>query len=113
MRRRRQKVALIDSIREAIGDEAAVKLVKEYGGRKLYVPINSCEGHSIAQLIGVQPAAALSRRFGGERIDVPFRAMRRNDIFILAKAGVKSTEIARRLGCSRQWVDKVLNGADA
>jgi hypothetical protein len=105
-------VALIDSIREAIGDEATAALVKSFGGRKLYVPIKAVEEHSIAQHIGLRPAAALSRRFGGEYIQVPNPSVRRRQIAELASAGMRPSEISRKLGCSRQWVTRVLHNVE-
>jgi DNA invertase Pin-like site-specific DNA recombinase len=53
--------------------------------------------------------AALSRRFGGESIDVPIRSVRRKHVLALAAAGLTSSQIARKLGCTRQWVSRVLN----
>jgi Mor family transcriptional regulator len=105
-------VALIDSIREAVGDEAALMFVKKFGGRKVYVPIKASEGHPIAQQIGLQPAAKLSRRFGGEYLQVPTRWFRRIQIVELDAAGMRPSEISRKLGCSRQWVTRVLQHAD-
>lgn len=111
-------MALIDSIREAVGDQAAAALVKSFGGRKVYVPIISSQAHSITRAIGIVASVALSRRFGGEYIDVPNlqpsgpRAILRRQILDLAEADkdIAQTAIARQLKCSRQWVSRVLRG---
>jgi hypothetical protein len=107
-------VALIDSIREVVGDEAAAMLVKSFGGRKIYVPLSlsANETHRISKAIGLVAATALSRRFGGDYIQVASPSVRRGRIVELAAAGMRPSEISRRLGCSRQWVTRVLQ-ADA
>jgi DNA-binding transcriptional regulator LsrR (DeoR family) len=109
MRRRRQKVALIDRIREVAGDEAATALVKAFGGRKLYVPLTTNEDHAISRKIGIEASAALSRRFGGDYIDVPIKWIRLDLILALAAKHVPQSEIARRVGCSRRKVSQVLS----
>ena len=63
-------MGMIDSVREAIGDQAAAMLVKSFGGRKVYVPLAASDTW-IGRAIGAKAAAALSRRFGGEYIEVP------------------------------------------
>jgi hypothetical protein len=105
-------VALIDSIRAVVGDDAAAQLIKLFGGRKVYVPLTTNDEHRISKAIGIQAAAALSRRFGGDYIDVPSprvgsSALRRQ-ILALASKDVSEIEIARRLGCTRRWVGTVL-----
>jgi|GEM_PF-1608447 len=64
-------MALIDSIREAVGDQAAAALAKSFGGRHLYVPLVASQNHAIARAIGIQAAVALSRRFGGAYMPCP------------------------------------------
>ncbi len=109
-------MGMIDSVREAIGDQAAAMLVKSFGGRKVYVPLAATERHSIGRAIGAKAAAALSRRFGGEYIEVPNlqrrggrnRSVLEREIRALAAQDIAHAEIARQLGCSRQWVGKVM-----
>ncbi len=111
-------MSLIESIREAVGDQAAATLVKVFGARKVYVPITASEAHSIGRAIGAQAAAALSRRFGGEFIDVPnlrrggrhARSALCQQILDLAAKKIPQREIARRLDCSRQYVGTVIRG---
>ncbi len=116
-------MALIDSIREAVGAEAAAILVRLFGGRKVYVPIAASATHSIARAIGTQAAARLSRRFGGEYIDVPnlqppgprptarrLQSALCRQILELAAKRVPEIEIAHQVKCSRQYVGQVLRG---
>ncbi len=113
-------MSLIESIRDAVGEQAAASLVKVFGGRKVYVPIVASETHPIGRAIGAQAAAALSRRFGGEYLDVanlqgcgPRRRARSalyQAILDLAAKNVPRSEIARRQGCSRQYVGTVIRG---
>jgi hypothetical protein len=112
-------VPLIDSIREAVGAEAAAILVRLFGGRKLYVPITASERHAITHAIGIVASVAFSRRFGGEYIDVPNlqpQGPRRGQsalvrqILELAAKQVPEIKIAHQVKCSRQYVGQVLRG---
>lgn len=103
-------MARLDDLRKVIGPDAAIALIQHFGGDKLYVPITAHEAHRITKAIGAQPAAALSRHLGGEYIDIPSpREIRRERILAMAAAHTKPSEIARRLGCSKRWVNRVLS----
>jgi hypothetical protein len=66
-----ERVSLVDSIREAVGDQAAAALAKSFGGRHLYVPLVASKSHAIARAIGIRAAVSLSRRFGGAYMPCP------------------------------------------
>jgi hypothetical protein len=52
----RERTSMLD----AIGDEAAAKLVAEFGGRRLYVPHNSTPHDPVTQVIGGAAASELA-----------------------------------------------------
>jgi len=105
-------VALIDDLRGLLGEQATKTLVLSYGGSKIYVPIAPNPEHRITKLIGAEPTAALCRRFGGEYIDVPIRMIDRKRILELAAQDWSASDIAREVGCTRRWVDRILHNDD-
>ncbi len=63
---------ILQEIAELIGLPATLKLVKAYGGTRLYVPKRFDPDHPIVKLIGHELAARLFERFGGQdQFDVP------------------------------------------
>ena len=94
-----------------MGRATAEKLVANFGGRRLYVPIHPAAGNPIADSIGLDAALAMSHRFGGDFMQFPLDAewgKRRPRICALKLAGMSTAEIARQVGCSRQYVSRVL-----
>lgn len=62
-------------IAEVIGDEAALRLVRVYGGRSVYVPGKPIEGHSLEQLLGRDAFVKLVLNYGGAELrDIPLAA---------------------------------------
>jgi Mor family transcriptional regulator len=107
----RERVSILDAIVDAIGDEAAAKLVAEFGGRRLYVPHNSNPRDPVARVIGADAALELARAFGGDRLVVPAnfeRAHRRERIIRAREHGRTITSIAREYHCTERYVYKVL-----
>lgn len=59
-------------MRDAISVDSVLKLIEVYGGRRLYVPLESRSGHTLVSLLGQEQADKFSREFGGqERLSVP------------------------------------------
>lgn len=55
-----------------VGLQAALLLVRNYGGVRLYVPVNMTPDHVLARLIGFEQAVKLSAEFGGmDHFDIP------------------------------------------
>lgn len=92
---------------EAIGRASAEKLIAEFGGRRIYVPVTALPDSPIAAAIGAGAAARLSRVFGGDRLQLPVMTAR-YQIVSLRAAGKRIDEIAGVLGCTRRWVQQVL-----
>ena len=52
--------------------QAALLLVRNYGGVRLYVPVHMTPDHVLARLIGFEQAVKLSAEFGGmDHFDIP------------------------------------------
>jgi hypothetical protein len=96
-------------IASRIGAEAALKLAREYGGVRLYVPQTMRSGHPIARLIGPVAAQALCDWRPGEQLELPtLYAMRAKKAMII-KAEGSNRAIARSLGVSERYVRLVRN----
>ena len=62
---------LYDQIGDSIGADAADKLIADFGGRRLYIPIAPARGDLITRSIGLLAALTMARAFGGDRILIP------------------------------------------
>ena len=92
----------------AIGQEATVKLVSNFGGLRLYVPQSPRPADAIARCVGFSNALKLARVWGGDRMDVPRPALRRARILDLRARGMSVEAIARELQCTTRCVYQVL-----
>ncbi len=102
-------MSTFDRLVDAIGRAAAEKLVEEFGGRRIYVPVTAAPESPIAMAIGIAAARTLSRIFGSERLDVPARmGALRERILRLRDNGNDVDTIARALRCTRQRVYQIL-----
>ncbi len=122
---------MLEELVELIGEEAAGRMVANFGGLRLYIPHFPGPDDALARAVGMRAAVALARVYGGERLEVPhpppvrMRARawqpgasgaglqgwdprRRGFILELKAAGRSSAEIARALGCTRRRVLQVL-----
>ena len=92
----------------AIGQEATVKLVSNFGGLRLYVPQSPRPADAIARCVGFSNALKLARLWGGDRMDVPRPALRRARILDLRASGMSVEAIAREMQCTTRRVYQVL-----
>jgi hypothetical protein len=96
----------LDWITQAIGVEAALKLLLAYGGTRLYVPHEVNQGSDLALEIGLDAARALVRAGGGDRPRIP---LRRNWMARCLRAQGKShREIALALRVVESTVPRML-----
>ncbi len=95
-----------------LGEEAARALAERCGGTRLYIP-----GHvspRLVQLVGQRAAEWLVDRFGGQRIYVPVLDPRTEQVHrakALRAMGMTVDAIARAVGRSHRWVERVLQEA--
>ena len=102
---------LYDQIGHSIGDDAADKLIADFGGRRLYIPRAPGPGDLITRSIGLTAALAMARVFGGDRLLIPVTstlARRRVRIVAMRADHVSISRIAHELRCTERYVYKVL-----
>jgi hypothetical protein len=102
---------LFDQIGHSIGGDAADKLIADFGGRRLYIPIAPTAGGTITRSIGLLAALAMARAFGGDRLLIPVTSAhtrRRVRIVAMRAEHVSISRIAQELRCTERYVYKVL-----
>lgn len=95
-----------------LGPEAARTLAEQCGGTRLYVP--GTVSPRLVQLVGQRTAVWLVDRFGGQRIYVPVldpRIDQARRARALRAMGMTVDAIARAVGRSHRWVERVLQEA--
>jgi hypothetical protein len=105
------RTTLYDQISHSIGGDAADKLIADFGGRRLYIPIAPGPGDLLTRSIGLLPALAMARVFGSDRILVPVTSThlrRRVRIAAMRANHVSISRIAAELRCTERYVYKVL-----
>ena len=101
-------MSTMQELLSAIGQEATVKLVSNFGGLRLYVPQSPRPADAIARCVGFSNALKLARVWGGDRMDVPRPALRRARILDLRASGMSVEAIAREMQCTTRRVYQVL-----
>src|ERR1700674_5281235 len=105
----------VRQLAEVIGDEAAFKLARDFGGTRVYIPADPCESHPITLSVGREDALAVAAKFAGEELVIPMyksRARRQYDreqIVKLSKKHRSRAAIARQVGCTERTVYNVLS----
>jgi hypothetical protein len=96
---------------DAVGDAAALKLMAEFGGDKLYIPVKALDGHPITRAIGHAAAVALSFAYGGQQLEIPNgRHLHSGKVRIaeaLAAGAAGSHDLARATGVTARHVRRV------
>ncbi len=65
------RTTVYDQIAHSIGGDAADKLIADFGGRRLYIPLAPGPGDLITRSIGLISALAMARVFGSDRLLIP------------------------------------------
>ena len=102
----------MDELETAMGEAALIKLLKHWGGRRLYVPKGMHDNHMIACVIGLDAANALVEMAQGEYITLPTlakfdRKEKRARIIGLRKKGKSYDLIAWECNCSSSYAFQV------
>jgi hypothetical protein len=100
---------------DAIGVDAALRLVECLGGTRLYVPERMTPEHPIVALLGHKNAYALANQFGGDQIILPrcvaaMRAIRDATIRELRSGGVSTKRLALNHGLTERQIYAILAG---
>lgn len=113
---RRRQVQLpggLQRLMNAVGMDAALHLVATAGGQEIYVPQEIVDGHELWRLLG--PASrALVDEYGGEPLRIPTgagldRAVRRDQVIEMSRAGLSQNTIAARMRISKSTVARMLS----
>jgi len=108
------RFSMLGELAMLVGVNAAEKLVRKFGGRRVYIPQAPVEGAVLVRLVGITAALKLARIFGGERVMLPAdpdRTLRRDRIVALRRRRLSVATIARTMRVTERYVYKVL--ADA
>jgi hypothetical protein len=99
---------------DAIGEDGAHALIKQYGGTRLFVPLSIPDGHRLVVLLGMESAQKLCASFGGqEHFDIPLgaarkRARRNAQIYADRADGMSVPGVARKYHMSERGVRLIL-----
>jgi len=110
---------LIDNLLENGASFAGVtRLLRNWGGLPLSVPLKPDPQHQIAQIAGFDTMCALCQLYAGERVTMPLgrrliRELQRRDVEDLLRAGLTKPQIARRLGLHVRQVLRLANSPAA
>jgi Mor family transcriptional regulator len=103
--------SLFQQVGQSIGQAAADKLIADFGGRRLYIPMTPVAGNVVTRSIGLDAAIVMARVFGGDRLLIPSsnnHARRRGQILSMRAQRTSISRIARELRCTERYVYKVL-----
>ena len=101
------RASLSDEIRRTIGPAAHNVLLREMGGKRVFIPKSMGPHHPLAETLGRDTALALAEKFGGETYEVPLTQRVREQIIADLKSNVPVGEIAQRYYCSRRTVFRI------
>ena len=99
---------------EAIGMEDTLRIVKEFGGTRLFVPKRVTFQHKLADFLGIEQARRLSHYFAGENLSIPrmamaIRAKRNREIVRRYDAGDSARLLARAYKMTERRIRTILN----
>lgn len=103
----------LNDVIDAIGIDAALRLVEHLGGTRLYVPERMTPEHPIVALLEHKQAYALAEHFGGDQIILPrcvaaIRAMRDDTIRQQRNGGASTKALAIKHGLTERQIYAIL-----
>jgi len=105
------KKSLLHTLVELVGCESAEKMIAEFGGARIWVPVRSTADAKLTQVLGDHAASALCAHFGGDYLQVP-NTMTGGNVHLriaeLHRQGCKINDIALAVGRSRRTVFRLL-----
>lgn len=104
----------LSEIKEVIGLDATINLVRAFGGTRIYVPAKMGPGHKLIAALGEEASTALSKRFKGEEIAVPraakaLKAVRDREMCILYDTGTSVPNLAKKFQLTERQVYTILS----
>ncbi|GEM_PF-1460591 len=109
---RRSKKTLLQTLIDLLGRSCVEKLIAQFGGARIWVPVRSTPEGKLAQVLGAEAASVLCSRFGGDYLQVPNTLVDDNVCLRIAelhRQGCKINDIARAVGRSRRTVFRLLS----
>ena len=105
------KKSLLDTLIQVVGYESAKKIIAEFSGARIWVPVRSTPDGKLTRILGNSAASALCARFGGDYLQIPNTITGDNiyrRIAELHRQGCKINDIALAVGRSRRTVFRLL-----
>jgi len=103
--------SLLNTLIQVIGLESTEKLIAEFGGTRIWVPVRSTPDAKLTNILGHPAASALCANFGGDYLQIPNTLVANNvyqRIAELHRQGCKINDIARAVGRSRRTIFRLL-----
>ncbi|WP_019024078.1 MULTISPECIES: Mor transcription activator family protein [unclassified Thioalkalivibrio] len=109
---------LVAELADAIGYQPTVRLIRAYGGRRLYIPRQADPEHPITLTVGHTAATQLCDQYPGTRLDLPdeqtsLLELRNRRIVAESQRGRETRALARDYGLSPRMIRKILDAAGA
>jgi len=104
----------VRQIERVVGMQAALQLVRHYGGVRLYVPCNMTPDHILAKMIGFEAAVKLAAEYGGmQHFDIPraagaLRLVRNREIAEKFIKGKTLRQLALEYMMTERAIQKIL-----
>jgi len=103
--------SLLHTLVEVVGCKSAERMIAEFGGARIWVPVQSTPEAKLTQVLGESAASALCAHFGGDYLQVP-NTIIGDDVYRriaeLHRQGCKINDIALAVGRSRRTVFRLL-----
>lgn len=101
----------LSGLAEVIGWDAVLLLVRRFGGQRFYVRLKMKDGDPLVAAIGADAAALMVEHYGNTEIYLPITLRRECEVraLIAAEPKISANEVARRVGVSYRYVEKLLN----
>lgn len=98
----------LESVAKLIGDDLATRLSCDFGGIRIYIPINPGEHSPVTASIGQKAANNIAQIYGGMTMKVPLTIGKRSQIReLLAQRKLSIPQIARKMKCHERTVERV------
>ena len=94
---------------ELLSAEELYRLVKTFGGQRLYLPRSFNQGHALVRTLGRDAAHRLAEGLGGGQISIPLA--RHWQILVLRAQGLTHRAIAAELRVTEKAVEDNLRAA--
>lgn len=97
---------------DVVGLNAALNIVEQCGGTRLFVPKKMKKAHWLLTSIGAEQFEKLIAVYQGMEIEIPrcyaaMAALREREIYASAAAGATNSELAREFGYTERGIRKI------